>query len=188
MTIDIIFAIILVIAVYKGFSRGLIVAVFSFVAVLLGIAVALKLSAVAALYVQQHWSMQARWVPVACYIGLFIGVVLLVRLGATALQKLVKLAMLGWADRLGGIVLYVLLYTISYSVLLWIANQLNLLSPAMKMQSVVYPWIAGWGPWIIDTLGKLMPLFKDAFAQLEHFFEQAAHHLQEQQLSTGENG
>ncbi len=185
MTIDIIFVIILVIAVYKGFTRGLIVAVFSFVAVLLGIAIALKLSAVAALYVQQHWHVHARWVPVACYIGLFIGVVLLVRLGATALQQLVKLAMLGWADRLGGIVLYVLVYTISYSVLLWIANQLYLLSPVVKMQSVVYPWIAGWGPWTIDTLGRLLPLFKDAFAQLERFFDNAAHHLQERQMAPG---
>lgn len=182
MTIDIIFAIILVIAVYKGFTRGLIVAVFSFLAVILGMAAALKLSAVAALYVQQHWNVHARWVPVACYIGLFIGVVLLVRLGATALQKAVQLAMLGWVDRLGGIVLYVGVYTIAYSVLLWIANQLYLLTPATKMQSIVYPWIAGWGPWVIELLGKLVPVFKDAFTQLEHFFDNAAHHIRSEQM------
>lgn len=181
MTIDIIFAIILVIAVYKGFTRGLIVAVFSFVAVLLGMAAALKLSAVAALYVQQHWDVHARWLPVACYIGLFIGVVLLVRLGATALQKVVQLAMLGWLDKLGGIVLYVLVYTISYSVLLWIANQLYLLTPAVKMQSVVYPVIAKWGPFFIESLGKLIPVFKDAFTQLQQFFDNAAHQLRQQQ-------
>lgn len=168
----------MVFAIYKGFTRGLIVAVFSLVAVTLGLAVALKLSAVTALQVQQRWDMHSRWVPVLCFVCLFAGVVLLVRLGAGALQKLVELVMMGWLNRLGGIVLYSMIFIIIYSVLLWMANQLYWLSPETKLQSVVYPYIANIGPWVLDHMGSWMPVFKDMFSQLQSFFEKAAQHIQ----------
>ncbi|WP_298740283.1 CvpA family protein [uncultured Chitinophaga sp.] len=178
MVIDILLAIILVIAVYKGYSRGLIVAVFSFIAVLLGLAAALKLTAVSALYAQQHWHTNWRWLPVLCFIVLFLGVILLVRLGATALQKLVELALLGWLNRLGGILLYCVIFTINYSILLWIANQLYWLSPETKLQSVTYPYIAPIGPIAMDGIGVVIPMFKDMFAGLQSFFDHAAKELQ----------
>ncbi|HEU4552637.1 MAG TPA: CvpA family protein [Chitinophaga sp.] len=178
MLIDILFAIILVIAVYKGYSRGLIVAVFSFVAIIVGLAAALKLTTVSALYAQQHWHVHWRWLPVICFIGLFLGVILLVRLGATALQKLVELALLGWINRLGGILLYIIIFTINYSILLWIANQLYWLSPETKLQSAVYPYIAPVGPAVIDSMGKIIPVFKDMFAGLQSFFDNAAKEMQ----------
>ncbi|SFE25008.1 membrane protein required for colicin V production [Chitinophaga sp. CF118] len=178
MGIDIVFAIILVFAIYKGYSRGLIVAVFSFVAVTLGMAAALKLTTVAVLYAQQHWQIHTRWLPVICFIGLFVGVVLLVRLGATLVQTLVELAMMGWLNKLGGIILYSAIFIIAYSVLLWIANQLYWLSPETKMQSVVYPYIEHLGPAVMNGLGKIIPIFKDMFAGLQSFFDNAAKEMQ----------
>ena len=178
MVIDILFAIILVIAVYKGYTRGLIVAVFSFIAVMLGLAAALKLTTVSVLYAQHHWHTNWRWLPVICFIILFLGVILLVRLGASALQKLVELALLGWLNRLGGILLYCIIFTISYSILLWIANQLYWLSPETKLQSVTYSFIAPVGPAVIDGMGIVIPLFKDMFAGLQSFFDSAAKELQ----------
>jgi membrane protein required for colicin V production len=178
MGIDIVFAIILVFAIYKGYSRGLIVAVFSFVAVMVGMAAALKLTTVAVLYAQQHWQIHTRWLPVLCFICLFVGVVLLVRLGATLMQKLVELAMMGWLNKLGGIILYSAIFIIAYSVLLWIANQLYWLSPETKLQSVVYPYIEHLGPAVMNGLGRIIPIFKDMFAGLQSFFDNAAKEMQ----------
>lgn len=178
MVIDILFAITLVLAIYKGYTRGLIVAVFSFIAVSLGLAAALKLTTVTALYAQEHWQLQWRWMPVVCFIALFLGVVLLVRLGASALQKLVELVLLGWLNRLGGILLYSVIFIITYSILLWIANQLYWLSPETKLQSVVYPYIEPWGPVAMDSMGKVIPAFKDMFAGLQSFFDNAAKEMQ----------
>ena len=36
--------------------------------------------------------------------------------------------------------------------------------------SRIYPYIAPWGPKVIDNLGKIIPAFKDMFAELEDFF------------------
>jgi membrane protein required for colicin V production len=178
MGIDVVFAIILVLAIYKGYSRGLIVAVFSFIAEILGLAAALKLTAVAVLYAQDHWDIHTRWLPVLCFVLLFVGVVFLVRFGATLLQTMVEVAMLGWLNKLGGILLYSAIFIIAYSVILWIANQLYWLSPQIKLQSVVYPYIEHLGPAVMNILGKIIPVFKNMFENLQSFFDTAARKLQ----------
>lgn len=178
MGIDIVFAILIVLAIYKGYSRGLIVALFSFIAVTLGLAAALKLTTVTALYAQEHWSIHTRWLPVLCFIALFLGVVFTVRLGATLIQKLVEAAMMGWINKLGGIILYSAIFITVYSILLWIANQLYWLSPEMKMQSVVYPYIEHLGPAVMNVWGKIVPVFKDMFENLQSFFDKAAKQIE----------
>ncbi|UPK70696.1 CvpA family protein [Chitinophaga filiformis] len=178
MGIDIVFAILMVLAIYKGYSRGLIVAVFSFIAVTLGLAAALKLSTVTALYAQEHWGIHTRWLPVLSFIALFVGVVFAVRFGATLIQKMVEAAMLGWLNKLGGIILYSAIFIIVYSILLWIANQLYWLSPELKMQSVVYPYIEPLGPAVMNLWGKIVPVFKNMFENLQSFFDNAAKEIQ----------
>ncbi|RAJ10471.1 membrane protein required for colicin V production [Chitinophaga skermanii] len=174
MHIDIIFAIIVAFAIYKGYTRGLIVAVFSFLAVIFGLAAALKLSAAAADYLQHHSGYPSRWWPMVAFVVVFIGVALLVRLGATFLEKVVEIGLMGWVNKLGGILLYTLLFTIVYSVLLWMANQMYWLSPEVKLQSVIYPHIEQLGPTVINTCGSWMPIFRDMFGTLQSFFEHVA--------------
>ncbi|WP_168208634.1 CvpA family protein [Chitinophaga sp. XS-30] len=181
MAIDILFAIILAFAIYKGFTRGLIVAVFSLVAFVLGMAAALKLSAVLASYLEQS-GMHGRWWPVISFIAIFLVVVIIVRLGAAFLEKIVQWSMLGWLNRLGGILLYGIVYTVIYSVMLWLANQLYWLSPEIKLQSAVYAWIEPLGPWVMEHIGKVLPVFRDVFSELEGFFEHAASELPTQPL------
>ncbi|TWV99253.1 CvpA family protein [Chitinophaga pinensis] len=178
MGIDIVFAILMVLAIYKGYSRGLIVAVFSFIAVTLGLAAALKLTTVTALYAQEHWNIHTKWLPVLCFIALFVGVVFLVRFGATLIQTMVEAAMMGWLNKLGGIILYSAIFITVYSILLWIANQLYWLSPEIKMQSVVYPYIEPLGPVVMNAWGKIVPIFRDMFENLQSFFDNAAKEIQ----------
>ena len=179
MVLDIFFIIILVFAVIKGFQRGLIVGIFSFVAVIVGLAAAIKLSAVMADYLGETTNVSKQWLPVLSFLIVFIVVVLLIRFGANLLQKSVEAVMMGWANRLGGIIFYVAIYTIVYSILLFYATQLKLLSPETAEKSVVYGVIAPWGPGIIDAIGSVLPFFKDMFKELENFFEKGAEEIRQ---------
>ena len=80
MIIDIICIILLVLAVIKGFQRGLIVGVFSLLAVIIGLAAAIKLSAVVASHIGEAVKISDRWLPVLSFAVVFIAVVLLIRL------------------------------------------------------------------------------------------------------------
>jgi membrane protein required for colicin V production len=101
MMIDIIFVILLVLALIHGYRRGLIVAVFSLVSIVVGLAAAIKLSAVVANHLGNTVKVSDKWLPVISFAIVFIVVVLLIRLGARAIQKLTEALMLGWLNRLG---------------------------------------------------------------------------------------
>ena len=53
MIIDIAFAIVMILAIFKGFSKGFIVGIFSLLAFIIGLAAALKLSVVVANYLRK---------------------------------------------------------------------------------------------------------------------------------------
>lgn len=175
MIIDIIFIILLIMAVIRGWQRGLVIAVFSVIGLIVGIAAAMKLSALVAEWLKDSTSISAKWLPALSFAVVFIGAVLLIRLGANLLEATLEVALLGWANKLGGILLYIIIYTLAYSVLLFYAEQLKIVSAASIQQSVSYAYIQPLGPWVIDGIGKLIPAFKDMFTELETFFERIAH-------------
>jgi membrane protein required for colicin V production len=171
MIIDILFLVIMVMAVIKGFSRGLIVALFSVLAFIVGIAAAIKLSAVVANYLKENISVSNQWLPIISFAVVFILVVILVRLGAKLVEKTFQIAMLGWVNRIGGILLFVVLYTVLFSVVLFYAQKINIIKTETIAASATYNYIAPWGPKTIDGFGKLIPVFKDMFSDLESFFD-----------------
>ena len=171
MLIDIIVLILLVMALFKGLSKGLIVALFSFIAFIVGLAAAIKLSPVAAAYLGSAVNVSQRWLPVIAFIVVFILVVMLVRLGAKMLESVVQLAMLGWLNRLGGAVFYMLLYIFIFSIILFYASSIHLINTETAQASVTYNYIQPLGAKVVEGLGYIIPLFKNMFLELEQFFE-----------------
>ena len=171
MPIDIIVIILLIIACIKGFQKGLIIAVFSVVAFVIGLAAALKLSTVVAEYLKTSVNITAKWLPFISFALVFIGVIVLVKLGAKLIEKTVQLALLGWVNRIGGILFYATLYLIIFSVFLFYAEKIKLFQSGSIQSSVTYPYIHNTGPFIINGIGKVIPLFKDMFQDLTTFFE-----------------
>ena len=171
MILDIIVAIILILAVIKGFRQGLIIALFSVIAFIVGLAAAMKLSVVVAGYIGKAVNISDKWLPIISFAVVFLAVVLLVRWGAAFIQKSVEFAMLGWLNRIGGILLYAGLYILIFSILIFYADQLGFIKPDTKNESVTYSYIQPWGPKLMDGIGKIIPLFKDMFRDLEDFFD-----------------
>ncbi len=171
MLIDLIFAVIIVLAVIKGYQRGLIVGLFSLVAVIVGLAAAMKLSAVVAGYIGKAVKISDEWLPVISFAVVFLVIVLLIRLGANAIERTIEVALLGWVNKLGGIVLYAAIYIVVLSVLLFYAQQVNLVQPETIQKSVTYSFIQPWGPKAINGFGTVIPVFKDMFGELESFFD-----------------
>jgi membrane protein required for colicin V production len=170
MLVDIIALILFVWGSFKGLRNGFVVGIFSFLAFIIGLAAAIKLSAVAAVYIGNSTNIGERWLPFIAFSIVFIIVVFLVRLGAKAIEGLLRVAMLGWLNKIGGIVLYVLLYFFIFSVLLFYAEQLHLIKKETLSSSVIYRYIQPLAPRIINALGYILPFFKNMFAELQDFF------------------
>lgn len=171
MLIDVVCLLLLLWATFKGLRNGFIVGLFSFLAFIIGLAAALKLSTLAAEYIGANTTIGERWIPFIAFAAVFLIVVLLVRLGAKAIESMLRVAMLGWLNRLGGVFLYVLLYLFVFSIILFYAEQLLLIKEEAMNNSVVYPYIKPLGPKFINALGYILPFFKNMFGELEVFFE-----------------
>ena len=177
MLIDILYCIIIVLALWKGYRQGLILGLFSMVAIFIGLAAAIKLSVIAAAYLERSGKISGPWLPVVSFIIVFIAVLILVWLAAKAIESSIKLVMLGWLNRLGGMVCFAIIYTLVFGIFLFYAEKMKWFGPETIRESRLYEYIAPWGPRAIDWLGQLLPWFKDMFNKLEDFFGNLAHQL-----------
>ncbi len=174
MTLDVLYLILIVFAIIKGISRGLVVGVFSILAFIIGLAAALKLSAIVAQRLQESAGAHGPWLPVVSFFLVFIVVAVAVSWLAKLVDKAFDIALLGWVNMLGGIVLYVVIYTILFSVMLFYVENTGMVKPETLAESTTYPYIQPWGPKLMDNIGSIIPVFKSMFAQLENFFEGVA--------------
>ncbi len=170
MIIDLIFLALMGLAIFKGYSKGLVIALFSIAGFIIGLAAAIKLSAVVANKIAAGTNSSGPWLPFISFLIVFVGAMFLVRLGAKLVQKAVQAVMLGWVNRIAGAVFYALLYAIILSIFLFYINQLHLFSADTFASSKAYPYLKPLGPYVINSLGAVIPWFKNMFAQLQDFF------------------
>ena len=171
MWIDIVFLVLIIVAMVKGLRRGIIMSIFSFAGWFIGIAAALKLSALVASYLEHHTNIAAKWLPLFAFILVFATVVLLVQLAGKAVESIFNISLIGWVNRLGGALLYIAMYTLAFSVVLFYLEKMNITGQVVLEESRAYAMIGGLGPSVIETLGAVIPFFKNMFHDLEHFFE-----------------
>lgn len=170
MLIDIITIVLLIAAIFKGISRGLIVAVFSYLAIMAGVAAAMRFSVTVSQWLEHSFNAAKQWLPILSFAIVVIAVVLLVRLAAKFLETAVNAVMLGPFNKIGGALLYILLYMGVYSVVLFYLTKMQLIKSETIADSVTYNYIEPLGTKVIDLLGAAIPFFKNMFGELTAFF------------------
>ncbi len=171
MVIDVIFLILMILAIFKGISRGFIVAVFSLLAFIIGLAAALKLSATVAKHLHDKMYLDGYWLPFLSFLIVFVCVVLLIRWGAALVKKAASIVFLGWIDTLAGIILYAVIYLMVFSVILFYATRIHLITPEAQAASKTYSYIEPFGPKVMSLVGRVLPFFSHMFSDLSRFFE-----------------
>lgn len=172
MALDVFVLVCLAIAIVKGYRKGLIIALFSFIALVVGAAAALQLSGKAAQYLAPAVPSLHQWIPLIAFLLVFLSVAIVVRLLAKLLEETLKWSMLGWMNKLGGILFYSLLYLVLISIGLFYADKMGVISAPTKAAATSYPILQPLAPVIMDNLGKIVPVFGDLFGQIEQSFEQ----------------
>lgn len=170
MIIDLITLVLLALGIYKGWKKGLVVAVCSVLGVGIGLMAALTFSAKLSAYLQTKGE-HAVWMPFLTFVVIVIVTIFLVRLLANSVQKLLKALYLSTLNRIGGILLFLLGYFSVYSIILFYASGISLISPTMISDSKTYQYIEPWGPAAMNGIGELVPWFKDVMGKIRAGFE-----------------
>lgn len=171
MAIDFVIITLVILFFIRGYMKGIILAAFSVLAIVLGIICALKLSERLATFLFEQGYVTNGWAQYISYIILFTGVVLLVRLAAKAIETGLDMAMMGWVNRGFGGLLYAFVAVVACSALLWLSTKMQFIQPETIAASKTYEYVSPVAPWVAGKVGKLWPVAKDVFADLQLFFD-----------------
>ncbi len=165
---------------FIGFKRGLIRSIFSVLALFLGVIGALQFSSVASIYIHEWLNVSSQYLPLVSFIAVFLGILIVVKMLAALLDKFIKFVWLGPINKVAGGLFWTLLMAFIFSTVLWFLNQATLLSPELKTVSRVYFFLEPISPWVLLSLGKLVPFIGNAYESLELYFDSLYTQQQEQ--------
>lgn len=170
MILDLVILTIIILIFIRGYRQGFIVAVFSLLAVLVGMACALKLSHSLADFFNAKDIITSSWGLFISYLILFLGALYLVRTIANIIEKAFRAMLLGWLNSLAGGVLYTLAGLLICSSLLWLAERGDLISPELFDNSYACIYLLPVAPWAFDGIAAILPAAREIFADAGDFF------------------
>lgn len=179
MVLDVLFLILVVLYFIKGYRKGIIVALLSALALIIGFMVALKFSHWLSQLLFNHNSLiAARWAPVITFAVILLLVILLMRFVANIISRVVKAVLLGWLNKWCGGLLYVLIVAFFVSTLLWLGDKVNIINNTTKQSSITYPVIAPIAPQVFSLAGALFPFVRSSWEGLNHTLDNINTQLQ----------
>ncbi len=141
---------------YKGFKKGLIIEIASLAAFVLGLYFAFSFSDFTAGYLKQFFNIEPKYMAAISFIATFIGVVIIVRILAKFLEKLINIIFLGFINRLFGAVFGVLKGALFLSIIILIINYFNpegtIIKPEAVKKSIFYEPVQSLAPMIYKKM------------------------------------
>lgn len=172
MIFDLIFATAFAVFAFKGYKKGIVIALCSFVGIVLGVMGALKLSGSVATHLfKESNGALARWAPSLTYLILFLLIVWLVQIIGKFVEQSVRSLKLGWANRLAGACVYGLLVSFVFSSFLWLGAKLSILNEERLASSVTAPVIAPIAPKLVSYIGVVLPFTQSVFGEIGDFYD-----------------
>lgn len=155
-TIDLVFAILLLWAAYRGYTKGFIVQLATLAALLLGILGAVMFSDFTSGLIIKKLDVSGQYLPIISFAVTFIAIVIAVHLLAKMLNKLIDAIALGIVNRLLGVLFSVVKIAFVVSIILVLINKAdnkyNFIPDDTKDNSLLYKPLSNFAPMIFPYL------------------------------------
>jgi membrane protein required for colicin V production len=153
---DLIIAGVLIWSAYKGFSKGIISAAATLIALLVGVWGAVQFSNITSSYLTGVINVDEKVLGIIAFALTFILIVIGVHFVAKAIEGLANAVALGFINKLFGAVFGVMKTAFIISIILVFVNTINnsfhFLSNKFKEESVLYKPISKLAPWTFNYL------------------------------------
>ena len=154
--IDIILAILLVLSAISGFRKGLVVELASLAALVLGIWGAFEFSHITSEFLVENLNWKWDHLNIASFIITFVVIVILVHIVGNTVNKMVETVMLGFVNKLAGLVFGVVRAALVLSIVLIVFDKIDedvqILSSDVKEESQMYEPIRNLAPTIFPFI------------------------------------
>jgi membrane protein required for colicin V production len=163
MVIDILLLILLVLAIYKGWTKGFIMAVFVFVSYFVALALAFHFSGTVEGYIRSHSSNDSKWFSFLSFILVMIAGIIAVRLVGKLIEKSAELMLLGLVNRFLGILVMCCIYITFFAVILVYCSRFGLLGDGQSTDSKSFSYLIKYGQWLVSQFSEWLPALKNLF-------------------------
>ena len=162
---------------YMGYKRGLIMAVFGFMATILGLLATLFFSHTIIVSVPFFQNMDQRVATLLVYIIVFLVVSKFVQLTGKGLESLLKITQLNFLNRVAGMGFGLLKAVLLLSAFFWLIDISNVLPKNIKSESFFYTNIRNFTPQLYAYIGEAIPWVKDLLKSIESYFYELKKHI-----------
>jgi membrane protein required for colicin V production len=166
MWIDILSGTILIIAILQGYRHGLIKAIISFCSLFIGLIVAFQFAGYISHILKEHTKIGSQWLPFIAFLVVLIGVMILLKMITGILQQSAEWLLLGWLNKLLGMVLYALIYGTILSAVLYFMILLGVVEKSSIKDSFSFSYLESWWPYFMKKLSLWIPSIKSSLSSL----------------------
>ncbi|WP_347838362.1 CvpA family protein [uncultured Draconibacterium sp.] len=154
--IDIVLGIILLLAAINGFRKGLIAEIASLAALILGIWGAIKFSYITTDFLIENFNMKSDHMNIISFVITFVVIVVLVHIVGNTVSKLAEAVLLGFVNKLAGLVFGILKSALILSIVLVVFDKIDedvhILPRETKANSRMYEPIRSFAPSIFPFI------------------------------------
>jgi membrane protein required for colicin V production len=163
MLTDILLLILLVLAVYKGWTKGFIMAIFVFISYFVALALAFHFSGTVEGYIRSNSSSDSKWYSFLAFILVMIAGIIAVRLVGKLIEKSAELMLLGLVNRMLGILVMATIYITFFAVILVYCSRFGLMGDGQASDSKSLGYLMKYGHWLVAHFSEWMPALKNLF-------------------------
>lgn len=124
-TIDLIILACFLPAVVIGLKDGFIRQLVALGALVLGLYLSVRFSTPVGQWITERWHLEPFWIKVISFSVIFIAVALVLNLVGKLLEKVLKITMLGWLNRILGLVFAMITTALIVGTLIYVLNSAN---------------------------------------------------------------
>jgi membrane protein required for colicin V production len=165
--IDIVILLLVLFGAYRGFKKGLLIEIISFLALIIAIISAIKLTHSGIIYFFGQTSTTSKWIPFLVFLLIFLLVFFGIFLLGKLLKKILDYTLLGQFDNLVGAILGATKVAFGISLLLWLMYYTNINFPQnITTDSIIYPQCLSFAPTVVKWISHVIP-FQDIFPSVQ---------------------
>jgi membrane protein required for colicin V production len=174
MGIDIACLVVLAFAFYRGYQKGMIMAVFTVASYIIGAFAMLHLSFLVSDYITNNFNVSGTWLPILAFALTFSLAVLLIRWIGKLIEKGMTRVIPTSFNRFMGSLLYITMALIILSLIYNVAGAAEIFQDDLVATSIMAPHLEKFALIIQNNIGDVIPFVERLFNDIDSYFEEAA--------------
>lgn len=163
--LDLIFFVLLGLAFFAGFRKGLIIGLATLAALIFGTWAGFYFSDLVSGLIEKGFDYHGKYINIISFLIIFASVIVLVRILGHTLTKGAKAIALGWLNKLTGGVFGILKAAVILSVVIYFMNRFDedrsFIPMEMRQNSMLFPVIEGLAPVFIPKMKEYTSRFPE---------------------------